>query len=277
MSERWPEGAFSHTRFATLRQCTHKHQLQYVQKLQRKGTKPLALAVGDGFHVSLEKVALMALGNEDLTVEDWEAAVTSAIAQCKLEGPAKLEVTRLVGAYRLRHGEDNAGYGSHYIEHVEKILVAKDLHKDIGGFAAKADAITSDVDGNLWAWEHKTSGRMPSGTDIEIASGIRSRPQMKALAYCARDTFGRNVGVMHNLVTKTKLVGFKRVAVTFTDRELDRWAEEQKKLEALIPLDIQNHDACDPPVGYRCQFFEKCHSEDPVLHEQLFQIRTPHR
>lgn len=275
MGDRWPKGAFSHSRFSVLRMCTHAHQLKYVQRVTRVGKRPDALAIGAGFHKGLEIVGNLALENEELATEDWEAAALQAIEG--VTGPPSLEITRLLGAYRLKHGEFNAGYGSHTLVATEQVLKANELHRDIGGFAAIADALTRDLDGNLWAWEHKTAGRMPSGELPKIAEGIKSRPQMKALAYCARDVFNEPVGVVHNLITKTRTPATMRVPVTFTDRELDRWAEEQVKLEALLPLDIQNHDACDPPMGFRCQYFEHCHSEDESLKEQLFQIRLPNK
>lgn len=270
----WPKGAWSHSKFSELRRCTRAFHLKYDQKLTRAGFRPAALEIGDIFHTALENIGNFSLREKfrDLTVDDWEEACRQARLSVKADPRSGVEATRLVGAYRTHYDVQNAGFGDkHTLLGCEKVFLAKELHASLGGFASKADALTRDDDGFQWVWEHKTGGRMPSGTTDEIIRDVRSRPQMKALAFCARDTLGEPVGVMHNLTTKTRMPDFLRIPLVYSEDELSSWAENQTKLEALIPLDIQNCDACAPPVGFRCQFFEHCWGTDEEK-ELLYKI-----
>lgn len=259
----WPAGAWSHTQFAELRRCPRAHKLKYRDKLSLIGVTPKALEVGSGFHTVLEIVGERRLRDGVVHVNDWDQALMAARA--RLQDPsAGIEITRLVGAYRLKYGHENAGYPSdHILQGVEETLLGGELHKDIGGFAAIADGVTHDASGELYIWEHKTAARLPSyDTKEELIEELKVGSQAMSLAYCGWKRYSRIPKVVRNITTKTRVVDFLRVELSFSQDELLKWEEEQRSLEQLVPLDCANRDACAPPTGFKCQFFKWCHGSE---------------
>jgi len=253
----FPKGAWSHSRWSELRRCPRAYDLKYNQKIYQLGPTPLALEIGIAFHKGLEHVGEIASWGAETSVSDWEEASKKARGVVK-DPAAGLEATRLLGAYRLKYGSANAGYGDAKVLAVEEVLLGGKLHERIGGFAAIADGVVEEPDGTIVLFEHKTSGRAFSGTLEELSKDLKVGSQACGLAYCGRERWGKTPVVVRNVVTKTKLVGFQRIRMTFTDEELDVWARDQEELEGMIGLKCANRDACDPPVGFRCGFFQHC-------------------
>lgn len=257
--KKWPKGAWSHSQWETLRRCPKAHKLKHREKLYRVGFKPLALEIGTCFHDALETLGEMAIWGPT-NFQDWDDAVKAARQRCKDPG-AGLEATRLIAEYRRFYGYENAGYGDHEVEAVEEVLLCGDLHKDIGGMAAIADAVTL-FQKDRFIWEHKTAGKKSSGTVEEICQSLKVGSQACVLAYAGREKWGTIPTIIRNVTIKTKNVAFERFALTFTDDDLDRWAEDQRELEEMVGLSCANRDACAPTMGYRCGYFEYCHGTD---------------
>ena len=258
--DRFPKTALSHSQLAELRRCPKAHKLKYRQGLMRKGPPGKALEIGTLFHRVLETVGEQARWGET-AVSDWDAALRNANHGVS-DPSAMIEATRLIGAYRLHYGSGNAGYGDSEILAVEEVLETPDLHRDAGGFAAIADAVVREYDGTLAIYEHKTAGRCPDD-DEETRRELKTGSQAGALAYCARAVYKELPVVIRNVAAKTRVVGLQRVRLVFTDAELDRWAQEQEELvEQMLPLSCANRDACSPPLGFKCNYFEFCHGTD---------------
>jgi hypothetical protein len=235
------------------------------------GTSGGPRAIGKYVHDVLECVGSAWLREEFCSDAVYEQAAAEASAQC--EDPlALVEGARLIAAYRLRYGDEVAGWMGYELTGVERVLPAANLHTKLGGFASIADVVVRD-DAGVWVCERKTAGRMPSGTEDLIVRGLRTWPQLLALGYCARDAYGDEyAGIVYDLITKTKQVGFLRLRIPRQDAELDAWAANQQSLEQLVGLDCQNLDACDPTVGFRCDYFDYCHGTEQDR-ETLYQIR----
>jgi hypothetical protein len=256
----WPEGAWSPSQFETLRRCPRAHKLRYREKLALIEPPAPAREIGIMFHRVLESVGNAALRGEPTDKELWGLATVAARDKCALPASG-LEGTRLVAAYRQRYGDDNAGYGDYKVRAVETTLFGGELHADLGGFASIGDAVVEDADGPI-IFEHKTAGRMMSGEDADVIAQLKVGSQACALTYCYYETFGEIPRFVRNVVTKTRTPDLKRYMLTFNKGDLDRWAEEQRALEVLAPMDFCNRDACAPVVGFRCDFFDYCHGTD---------------
>lgn len=260
----WPDGAWSHSQFATLRRCPKAHKLRYKRRLQLVGgEKSDALLIGSGFHRGRELVTLEALRGAETDRAVWDSAVAVASAECP-SGPAAVEVVRLLRAYQLKYGCDNAGYGHEYeVAGAEQVFTAGDLHASIGGFASIADAhLIRNIDGRHVLVEAKTAGRSPSGTIEHMAAERRTWSQTLSLAYCGWQELGEIPLILYDIVVKNTKPVFFRVPVEVTEADLLRWRAEQEELEQLVPLSCANRDACAPPVGFRCEFFDYCHGSD---------------
>lgn len=271
----WPEGAWSTSQKSLLRRCPKAHKLRYQHGLVAKGYANDALLIGTGFHRVRELVCLEVLRGGETTDDVWQAAIETARAECP-SGPVSLEITRLARAYMQRYGTDNAGYGENFIvEGSEKVLLGGGLHAAYGGFAAIADAVllTADDEARRWLVETKTAGRTPAGTIDELAAERRTWDQCLTLAYCGWKTYGEIPGVLYDIVVKNKSPVFLRVPVLVTEAELLKWEAEQIEGEQLFGLSCANRDACAPPVGFRCDYFEFCHGTDEDR-EQLYTLRV---
>ena len=253
----WPKGAWSHTQWSELRRCQRAHNLHYKQRIYRLGPTPLALEIGTAFHKGMEHVGEIASWGAETALEDWEEASRKA-RQIVKDPAAGIEATRLLGSYHREYGVTNGGHGKNKILAVEEVLLGGNLHKDIGGYAAIADAVIEEPDGTIVLYEYKTAGRMPSGTLEELEVELKVGSQACSLAYCGRLKWGKPPVVVRDITTKTNKVGHKRIRMTFTDAELDRWEQDQIDLEQLNGLTCANRDACDPPTGYRCNYFDYC-------------------
>ncbi len=271
----WPRGYWSHSRFSELRRCPKSHDLRYNQKVYPKGSRPDALEIGGYVHDVCEYVGKQCLSGFEPTDYVWQEA--EAQARDGLQNPKNMiDGARLISAYRMQYGDEQAGWPPDEYEliGVEEVFKARELHQSIGGFASKADVTLRQYgSGRLVVAERKTGARKPSGSMEEIVESLRSRPQLMALAFCARDHYGELPLIIHDLITKTKTVEFYRIEVEVTDADLDRWAREQVELEQMIPLTCANRDACDPPVGFRCQYFKFCHGTDQDR-QALYEIKT---
>lgn len=272
MSKRdWPKGAWSHSRWQTLRRCPKAHHLKYVERIYPIGEKPEALLIGSMFHFGMEVITDLARRGSQTTPLEWSDAAKQAAALTRKEVERQgrvfdpktiLEGFRLLAVYPKIWGYENAGFGKHTIHASEMVLKGGDLHAALGGFASIADAVT-EFNGQLYVWEHKTAGRMPSGdSEADKIRDLKSRPQYAALAFCAREHYGKLPIVVHSVTTKTKVVGSARFDIHFTHEELDQWAAEQQELESMVNLKCANRDACAPPVGFRCDYFNHCHGSD---------------
>lgn len=266
MSKRggWPEGAWSHSQFATLRRCPKAHKLRYKHRLQLVGgEKSPALMIGTGFHRGRELVTLNAVRGLETGSAAWDLAVNVASAECE-HGPSAVEIVRLLRAYQLRYGNDNAGYGHEYeAVGAEKVLLGTGLHDDIGGLACIADAhLIRNIDGRHVLVEIKTAGRTPTGSTDQMATERRTWSQTLTLAYCGWKTLGEIPLILYDVAVKTTRPGFVRIPVEVTEADLAAWEAEQRELEQLIPLSCANRDSCAPPVGFRCEFFDYCHGTD---------------
>jgi hypothetical protein len=266
----WPDGAWSHSRFATLRKCPRSHRLKYVDHVYPAGPASEALQTGSFFHDTLEKVGEAYLNGDvspdspQVFVDDvYDNALAYAKGNCR-NSDALITGSRLVAAYRNRYGDALAGWSGYELRGVETVLKARELHADIGGYAAIADVHLGDMQtGKHILVETKTAGRMPFGSSTPEERAYRSlrlRSQLLSLAYCGRDEFGAIPDVVYNLITKTKATNFWRPErISFTSSELDAWADNQRALEALIPLDCQNLDACDgPTTTWPCDYLNYC-------------------
>ena len=270
-SKDWPEGAWSTSQKSLLHRCPKAHKLRYQHGLVAKGEPSDALLIGTGFHRVRELVCLEILRGGETTDDVWQQAIETARAECS-SGPASLEITRLVRAYMRRYGLENAGYGDGYsVEAAEKVLLGGDLHKAHGGFGAVADAVL--FNDRIWLVETKTAGRTPPGTIDELAAERRTWDQCLSLAYCGWKTYGDVPGVLYDIVVKNKTPVFLRVPVLVTEAELLKWEAEQIEGEQMFGLSCANRDACAPPVGFRCDYFEFCHGTD-ADREQLYTLRT---
>lgn len=271
-SKDWPEGAWSTSQKSLLHRCPKAHKLRYQHGLVTRSAPSDALLIGTGFHRARELVTLEVLRGGETTEECWQQAIETARAECS-SGPASLEITRLVRAYMQRYGLENAGYGSLVVEGAEKVLLGGNLHAAYGGFGAIADAVLVDDAGVRWLAETKTAGRTPSGTIDELAAERRTWDQCLSLAYCGWKTYGDAPGVLYDIVVKNKTPVFLRVPVLVTEAELLKWEAEQIEGEQMFGLSCANRDACAPPVGFRCDYFEFCHGTDEDR-EQLYTLRT---
>lgn len=283
----WPEGAWSTSQKSLLRRCPKAHKLRYQHGIVPKATPSEALLIGTGFHRVRELVTLEVLRGNETDEDVWQSAIETARAECP-DGPASLEITRLARAYMKRYGTANAGYGDNLVvEGSEKVLLGGELHQAHGGFAAIADAVllasggqssgwfddvVVNAESRRWLVETKTTGRTPSGTIDEIAAERRIWDQCLSLAYCGWKTYGEIPGVLYDIVVKTKTVGFLRVPVVLTEEELLRWEAEQIEAEQLFGLSCANRDACAPPVGFRCDYFDFCYGTADDK-EQLYELR----
>lgn len=268
----WPEGAWSTSRFSTLRRCPKAHHLKYTQRISPLTAASAALLIGTAFHRGRELVAKLAAAGEPTGREQWAEAIALAAAECE-SGPASVEAVRLLRAYESRYGATNAGYGSEYtVLSAEQVFAARDLHRNLGGFAAIADAKLRRNDGRLVVVEIKTASRSPAGSIEEAAAERKTWDQALALAYCVRDVEGEIPLILYDVAVKTTVPKFVRIPVEVTAEDLARWAEEHAELEQLVTLRCANRDSCAPPVGYRCDYFDYCHG-DALDRERLYEIR----
>jgi hypothetical protein len=265
--DNWPKGAWSHSRWAELRRCPKAHDLRYNQRLYRIGQRPEALEIGSCFHRACELIGLDVLAGHDThDTALWDEAIRIARSECKSPG-AGLQATRLWGAYQKRWGHANAGYGNATLLAVETVLTGGDLHSAVGGYAAIADAAIEDERG-IWIVETKTAARKPSGSDEEIERDIAMQDQVLGLTYCARLKWGDRVqGVLRNIVVKTSLVSFMRPFVEISNEAIDNWLRDQREAEQMVGLTCANRDACAPPMGFRCDYFDYCHASSLGDHE----------
>lgn len=266
--DNWPKGAWSHSKWAELRRCPKAHDLKYNKRLYRIGKKPDALLIGEIFHRGVELVTIDALAGIDTTWEHWEAAMRMARKEHPKDVKVGLEATRLLAAYAKHYGPENAGYEPEYtITGTEEVLTGGDLHVEHGGYAAIADAILEDIHGPIIV-ETKTAARMPSGTETELKRAIAMQDQVLGLAYCGYKRFGSIPRVMRNIVTKTNQVGFLRLLVDISDEALEKWERDQLESEQLIGLTCANRDACAPPMGFICNYFEHCHGTSTGMDQE---------
>lgn len=277
MSDRsnWPVGAWSYTQSSELARCNRAHTLRYVRGVSLLANKPLPLSVGDYGHKVLEYVGRECLRGSPADDHAYEEGARQA--QMSIDDlDAIIEGTRLIGAYRMRYGDELAGWDGWDLVDVERTFRAKDLHASIGGYAQIADVVLRDPgDGKLCIAERKFLARRPNGIDKDperVIRGLRTRPQLLGLAFCARDELGEVADIIYDVIVKTRVVGFERIRVPIDNELLDRWGEDQHKREKLIGLDIPNWDQCDPPYGFPCWAFDWCHgtTADRVI---LYQIK----
>lgn len=256
----WPVGAWSHSRWRTLRRCPRAHHLKYVERLYPIGLPNSALEIGSAFHHGLEVVGRAAALGKETTVGLWETA--SKLARARCHDPASgLEATRLLASYRQHYGANNAGFDGDYdVIAVEEVLPAPKLFESLGGFAAIADVVLRERDGGgLVVGEYKTAARSPGGSTEELARKWAVEDQVLSLAYCAQVHFGELPKVLRRMTTKAKLVNHINVPITLTPGAVDEWAENAKELELMAGLKCANYDSCAPANSYVCDYFDHCH------------------
>lgn len=253
------------SRWTAYHRCPREHYLRYREGL-RLIEQPDYFAIGNLLHAGLCYAALGVIDEFRWKLSDL---LEEAVARRLFTPEASLEGSRLLKSYFGYWGTDNAGYGDGVDVIEAEHLVSTNLSVP---YTSRLDAVL-EVKGDLVIVDHKTRASMPGDTDRQLARRWRTRPQFLGSAYALREIEGETPGFIVNVISKTMIPKFRRVAWRYRDDELDRWAEEfSDGLKNGTEETYMNYQSCAPDIGAPCWAFDWCHGtdEDRV---RLYEIR----
>lgn len=310
-AQRYTATSFGHSRWEAFQNCETEHYLRHHARVRPK-LRPRAPDIGTVVHIGLAAQALAAMRNLD--VQLWQEAIRT----CHRPPDIIAEAKRLLGGYFLQYGLENAGWGSDArIVGVEEYLAA-DLTPQRGSTLRKAlsprgdlyapgpahystrydlivEAVLPDADASgspeLALVDHKTAAHRVIGDAFgpeaeaaciaEFVKYARVDPQFLGQCWLYRERTGRVVPVVVNVLSKTKVPEYTRVVLRFTASDIDAWAENQRRIEAVrLPLmqdpayqPLKNYGSCKPPIGSPCWAFDWCHGTE-ADHTEYYDVVT---
>lgn len=188
------------------------------------------------------------------------------------------ECERLMKAYFLKWGHENAGWGDAKLVGVERYVGVERRTTQID--------LVLEIDGELWVSDHKTRKSKPPA-DFVHKSAVN--PQFLRTMRLAQQVIGRSpAGLIVNAITKTKIPQFSRHDVPYDggvmanyleasahrEDELDAYEGKireaaqsplagQESVEAATihrrSLTVMNFSMCAPTFGFKCRAFDVCH------------------
>lgn len=278
------------SRYGEYRRCHKAHHLRFHLRVRpaprRPPENPLEASEGDGKLNYFDVGKLVAACHQwmregvlagEAKPRDWAAPLMHA----PLHGYALPEIdeaSRLLGAYFMHYGPENAGFpeGSRILA-VEHEMRAPEGSR-IAPYTARADAILQLPSGEIVIVDDKTRAQaFPKGREW-YAQGAATRPQFCGLSWLVRnDPAFRNEGdetpapsVWINGIIKTKIPKFDRILVPMTHDALQRWEDAQARdASGGCVDDAPNYNSCAPEIGSRCWAFDWCHGSEAARRERF--------
>ena len=305
-ARRYTATEFGHSRWAAFHECETKHHLLFHQHVRPK-KRPLAPDIGTLVHIALAAQELAAKNN--LQLQLWQEAIRTSHRPPEVT----LEATRLVAGYFLFWGVDNGGWGEGTkLIGIEEYLSAAEANSASGksykvgrpigfphSYSTRYDQIVEtwlrSDDGELLKniaypvrskalVDHKTRGTRIK----DVRKFVRlahADTQFLGHAYLWRERTGEHLPVIYNAIVKTKVPEYMRIVIHYKDEELDRWAANQAKIELRrLPLmqdpehdTLMNYEACVPPIGSPCDFFDWCHGDEQSRLDNYYMAEAGER
>lgn len=292
------------SRYGEYRRCHKAHHLKFhlrVRPAPRKPLEnPLEATEADGKLNYFDVGKLVAASHQwmregvlagESAPRDWAAPLMHA----PLHGYALPEIdeaSRLLGAYFMHYGPENAGFpeGSRILA-VEHEMRAPEGSR-IFPYTARADAILQLPSGEIVIVDDKTRAQAFPQNREWYAQGAATRPQFCGLSWLLRaeqpcracggiyehadccdgdlESGSPPPAVWINGIIKTKIPKFDRVLVTMTHAGLARWEEAQAADAAIGCTHANpNYNSCAPEIGSRCWAFEWCHGSESARRERF--------
>lgn len=261
------------SRWATHNRCGQEYDLRYNRKIRRL---PMTAGVTDPSKANPLNVGTLVHGGIRLveTGSMTAAAAIEALGDAAALNPRfsrfdVAEAERLLTAYWAHWGEEYAGWREGVIvEATELQLKAAGLQH-----TGAVDTLLRYPDGSVAIVDTKTRAqKLPDDCERLFATN----PQFLSLSYMLQELMDLDSPppVIVNAIVKTKVPDFDRPVVRFTQTQVDRWAGNQRLIEEQNERHVErgskpsgdtrlytmNYNACAPPFGYKCDYFDYCHA-----------------
>lgn len=278
------------SRYGEYRRCHKAHHLRFHLRVRPAprppNPNPLEAQEGDGKLNYFDVGKLVAAAHQwmregvlagEAKPRDWAAPLMHA----PLHGYAPPEIdeaSRLLGAYFMHYGADNAGFpeGSRILA-VEHEMRAPEGSR-IAPYTARADAILQLPSGEIVIVDDKTRATAFPRNREWYAQGAATRPQFCGLSWLlahapgdidVKWTSDEPPMVWINAIIKTKLAKVDRLPVPMTHAGLQRWEEAQMH-DSQGCIDAHpNYNSCAPEIGSRCWAFDWCHGSESAKRERF--------
>lgn len=256
------------SRWKEAKRCPYAHHLRYIQQVRPKEQADY-FALGNLGHAV---IGYLAMGSRD----GFNAKVDHVIEEAKKRKLFPMDIIsegrRLLKAYVAKWGPQNGGFG----ETVDVLEVEYLMKGKIGGckYTARADLLLetdhpTEDRSHLVIVDHKFWAKMPSDDDDVLVKKLSVNSQFMGLCWLLREQEEEMPSFCLNIITKTRIPDFKRLIWTYSDEELDRWAEAHAEFlgSGMVDQTWQNYSECVPWVGKPCWAFEWCHGAEGAREE----------
>lgn len=258
---------FGSSRYAEYRRCPRAHWLRYEQGIRlapRDETldgpegEPSYFLVGRLCHAVLRYMQEGVLAREP-SPRPWHDVIEVAQTLPEFDVQSTSEASRLMGAYFMTYGDENAGWP----EEAEILGVEVPYESTIGGsrYTGRVDTLIRIRDRILIVDTKTRSKAFPQNRDAYVR-GAATRPQFLGLAHLVQEAMSLESppSIWLNAIIKTKSPKFDRMIVPISAEALEQWKSEQTRFLPVLGDDRMNYSACAPEgYGAKCSYFNWCH------------------
>jgi hypothetical protein len=281
---------YGSTRHATLQACTMRYDLRYRRKILPI-YRPNYFGIGSLVHAGLRQAEQGAALGLEL---DWHAPIDLAYIRAQ-EREAKMnvleeweielpdqdgifdlkeveEAERLLGAYFVTHGEQNAGWDARFqVVGLEVQLETTQFGIDQPMTGAIDTLLYNHDSGRVVIVDTKTAASRVSPDPDKRARARRKfalRPQFLAQCFMLQEKLGLDEppDFIVNHLSKAKLPIAERLPLNITQEAIDQWAENQEKIASAMRRGefspLMNYSECAPSFGSDCAYLEYCHGTE---------------
>jgi hypothetical protein len=276
-ARRYTATPWGHSRWEAMGRCETEHHLRIHRRVRLK-LPARAPDIGTVVHIGLAAQELAAY--HGLRASLWQEAIRT----CGRAPDVISEAHRILGAYFLHFGLENAGWKGARILGVEEYLSSHQAASAVGmtrkhgsliHWSTRYDLVLETLlqgcdEPEVCVTDHKTSAHHVKDP-ARFAMLGHSNPQFLGHAWTWRLRHGYIPVVLINVLVKTQTPDFTRVVIRFSDEELDAWEANQRRVEKrhLRLMEdpdaelLRNYDACVNPITSQpCWAWDWCHGNE---------------